>query len=115
MTSVITGLKLDSFFDFSDNCFDEITESLDWVNGLKEEQSVICGTAAWSCTMFYIADWIAEPINLSFLNCYLFTTSVSQNIRTKLNSFLNFLDVYSSFLFNTLAESLQLRNYSLLI
>lgn len=63
--------------------------------------------------MIYIADWIGTGINEATYNCYLFGVSLKDVSTTKMATFLNFEDYYTSFLYNLLAESLQIRSYAL--
>jgi hypothetical protein len=63
--------------------------------------------------MIYIADWIGSYIDETMYNCYLFGVSVYDVSTTKFAEFLGFEDYYTSFLYNLLAESLQIRAYAL--
>ena len=51
-------------------------------------------------------------MNGAMYNCYLFMTSVINVVNAKYASFVDTTDIYTSFLFNLLAQSLQIRNYS---
>lgn len=44
------------------------------------------------------------------LNCYLFEKSVDEVITFRISQFTDFTDVYTSFLFNLLSQSLQIKN-----
>ena len=46
----------------------------------------------------------------SILNCYLFEVSVKEVITFRLSSFVDNTDIVTSFLFNMLAQSVQLKN-----
>ena len=56
--------------------------------------------------MFYVGNWISGPIDSAMYDCYLFVESVILVSKTKYLTFLNFADIYTSFLFNLLAQSL---------
>lgn len=44
------------------------------------------------------------------LNCYLFEKSVEEVVTFRISQFTDFTDVYTSFLFNLLSQSLQIKN-----
>ena len=56
--------------------------------------------------MIYVGDWIGTGIDEAMYNCYLFGVSFDDVSKTKIATFLNFEDYYTSFLYNLLAESL---------
>jgi hypothetical protein len=56
---------------------------------------------------------VAEPGNNAVYYCYLFGKSVETYTEKRLSTFVDFTDVYSSFLMNLLSESLAIRTYSI--
>jgi len=51
----------------------------------------------------------------SFYNCYLFASSVEKVSTARIAKFSDFTDLYTSFLFNLLAQSLSIRNLAVSI
>lgn len=59
---------------------------------------------------FNISNVIANNFANSFYNCYTMLANGVQTTQVWFNSFVDFTDVYTSFLFNLLSQSLKLRS-----
>jgi hypothetical protein len=60
--------------------------------------------------IYYVSRVMSTEFANSFYNCYLFTTSVQKVAVARISKFSDFADLYTSFLFNLLSQSLSLRN-----
>lgn len=65
----------------------------------------------WNSVLFNTSNIIGGPLQYSMLNCYLFILDFEDYTLTRYNQFKDFTDLYTSFLFNLLSQSLQLKNY----
>jgi hypothetical protein len=80
---------------------------MDGIYGLNTRLTTLPGYGDnWAYTMIYYASWFSGGINGSIYNCYLFGNSLYTVSAAKFQSFQGFSDVYTSFLFNLLADSL---------
>jgi hypothetical protein len=59
--------------------------------------------------IYYSSQVFATEFADSYYNCYLFSASVEKVVTTRLNTFSDFADLYTSFLFNLLSNSLQIK------
>lgn len=62
--------------------------------------------------MFNVTNIVANSMANTLYNCYLFSDSIQTVTNRRLSQFKGFDDVYTSFLFNLLSQSLQLKTYS---
>lgn len=60
--------------------------------------------------VYYASQVMSTEFANSFYNCYLFATSVDKVAKSRISKFSDFADLYTSFLFNLLSQSLSLRN-----
>ena len=108
------GLKLDSFFgSYPDYCITDFTNSMNEINGLYLLETINGGNYTIAQVVIYIGYWISGPIDNLIYDCWSFQQTVITDIWAWYLTFLSFSDLYTSFLFNLLAESLQIRNYAL--
>jgi ABC-type uncharacterized transport system YnjBCD permease subunit len=71
-----------------------------------------CNTpTAYDVTLmsFYVSQIVSTEFANSFYNCYLFSNSVQKVATTRLATFADFPDFYTSFLFNLLSQSLSVK------
>jgi len=66
----------------------------------------------WHEQAFNVTGIIGKNFANTILNCYLFTSSVVTYTNQRISRFVDFEDVYTSFLFNLLAQSLTIRTYA---
>jgi hypothetical protein len=59
--------------------------------------------------VFYASRVVSTEFANSFYNCYLFTNSIDNIVTTRLTTFADFTDFYTSFLFNLLSQSLSIK------
>ena len=59
--------------------------------------------------IYYSSQVFGTEFADSYYNCYLFSASVEKVVTTRLNTFSDFADLYTSFLFNLLSNSLQIK------
>lgn len=59
--------------------------------------------------IYYSSQVFSTEFANSYYNCYLFSASVQKVVTTRLNTFSDFADLYTSFLFNLLSNSLQIK------
>ena len=59
--------------------------------------------------IYYSSQVFATEFADSYYNCYLFSASVEKVVTMRLNTFSDFADLYTSFLFNLLSNSLQIK------
>jgi hypothetical protein len=99
-----SGFKLSTYFDYSAECIDSTTELLDDLFLLYTNRTT--DGATWYEQMFFMGYSTSEHFGPYVYNCYLFWADVKDYIKTRKETFIDFSDVYTSFLFNLLAESL---------
>lgn len=59
--------------------------------------------------VYYSSQVFSTEFANAYYNCYLFSASVEKVVTTRLNTFSDFADLYTSFLFNLLSNSLQIK------
>ncbi len=59
--------------------------------------------------VYYASQVFSTEFSNSYYNCYLFSDSVKKVVTTRLNTFSDIADLYTSFLFNLLSNSLQIK------
>lgn len=65
--------------------------------------------------VYYASQVMSTEFANSFYNCYLFASSVESVASARFAKFSDFTDLYTSFLFNLLSQSLSLRNLAVSI
>ena len=59
--------------------------------------------------IYYTSQVISTEIADTYYYCYLFSASVESVVNKRLDTFVDFSDLYTSFLFNMLSNSLQIK------
>jgi hypothetical protein len=59
---------------------------------------------------YNISNIVSKNFASAILNCYLMTSSAYSSAQTRLSQFADFSDVYTSFLFNLLSQSLKIKS-----
>jgi hypothetical protein len=59
--------------------------------------------------VYYSSQVFSTEFANAYYNCYLFSASVEKVVTTRLNTFSDFADLYTSFLFNLLSNSLSIK------
>lgn len=62
--------------------------------------------------MFNVTGVVGGPFATSLYQCYLFMDDFEDYTKTRMSQFKDFIDIYTSFLFNLLSQSLQLKSYA---
>lgn len=108
-TKVLQGLKLTSFFEYSTECTSQVFNLISQVYYVYKNGT--CNVPQYDIRkmIYYTSQVIATEGSNSFYNCYLFSASVEKVVTTRLNTFMDFPDLYTSFLFNLLSNSLQIK------
>lgn len=105
-----SGLKLSSYFDFSTDCVSSMQALLDDI--FYFHQNITNPTVTKNGIAFNITNFLGKNFADSLYKCYLFQTSVNTFLKARFARFLNFEDVFFSFTFNMLAQSLSIKTYS---
>jgi hypothetical protein len=66
------GLKLDSFFNYPDQCITDFTNSMNKINGLYLLQIANGGNYTIASEVIYIAYWISGPLDNLMYDCWNF-------------------------------------------
>lgn len=105
-TKILQGLKLTSFFEYSNECSSWIFRSMSQIYFVYKNGT--CNTPQYDVRsmVYYSSQVFATEFANSYYNCYLFSASVQKVVTTRLNTFSDFADLYTSFLFNLLSNSL---------
>lgn len=76
-----------------------------------------CNDPQWDIQLivYYASQVMSTEFANSFYNCYLFASSVEKVSTARIAKFSDFTDLYTSFLFNLLAQSLSIRNLAVSI
>ncbi len=108
-TKILQGLKLTSFFEYSNECSSQIFNALSQVYFVYKNGT--CNTPQYDVRnmIYYTSQVFSTEFASSYYNCYLFSASVEKVVTTRLNTFSDFADLYTSFLFNLLSNSLQIK------
>lgn len=109
------GLKLSSYYQYSDVCIASTVSILNDIYGINTNLTLVKAyrpDIRWPEVVFNISNMIGTDVNGGVYNCYLFFTSVINVVTAKYASFVDDTDIYTSFLFNLLAQSLQIYNYA---
>jgi len=59
--------------------------------------------------IYYTSQVISTEVANTYYYCYLFGASVESVVNKRLDTFVDFSDLYTSFLFNMLSNSLQIK------
>jgi hypothetical protein len=108
-TNIRAGLKLSSFFEYSDQCVTNIQNALSQVWFVYKNGSCNVPEYDERKMIYYTSQVISTEGANSFYFCYLFTSSVESVVNKRLDTFVDFSDLYTSFLFNMLSNSLQIK------
>lgn len=108
-TNIRTGLKLPSFFEYSDECITNVQNALSQVWYVYKNGS--CNVPEYDIRkmIYYTSQVISNEVANSYYYCYLFSASVDSVVNKRLDTFVDFSDLYTSFLFNMLSNSLQIK------
>jgi hypothetical protein len=120
MKAVENGGKLSSFYDYSSTCIDNVVVALSdiyyYQSGKVNNETLLAATKSEQDRIFLnivnASTIAAEPANKAFYYCYRFLDSVETYTKKRIDTFVDFTDVYSSFLVNLLSESLAIRTYT---
>lgn len=108
-TKILQGLKLTSFFEYSNECTTQVFNSLSQIYFIKKNGTCNVPQFDQRKQIYYTSQVISTEFANSFYNCYLFTSSVNKVVNTRLNAFADVPDIITSFLFNLLSNSLQIK------
>lgn len=102
-------MKLSSFFEYSDQCITNIQNSLSQIWYVYKNGS--CNVPEYDTRkmIYYSSQVVSTEVSDSFYYCYLFSASVQSVVEKRLDTFVDFSDLYTSFLFNMLSNSLQIK------
>lgn len=108
-TNIRTGLKLPSFFAYSDECITNVQNALSQVWYVYNNGS--CNVPEYDIRnmIYYTSQVISYEVANAYYYCYLFSSSVDSVVNKRLDTFVDFSDLYTSFLFNMLSNSLQIK------
>ncbi len=110
IATIIENLKLSSYYSYSTECLETyLPKTLDDLYYMNVNFTANTG---WEQFMFNVSDFLADDINFLILNCYRFTVSAETVNVQKWNAFDGFEDIYTSFLFNMLAQSVSIKTYA---
>ena len=104
LIAVVNGLKLTNYYDYSTDCQKYTVLFLDDLFYYHNNRSVV--NADWNHQMYNISGIIGGNFNNMLYKCYLFKTSVDQVTTQRMNAFVDTEDIYTSFLFKLLSNSL---------
>lgn len=93
-------------YEYSQECIDYSTELMDQMH---EFHLNMTRRWDWVDPYFLVFDVFGNEMNDSWFNCYLFWTDIKAIYQAKAANFVDFGDVYLSFIFNLLANSLQIK------
>lgn len=111
MTAVQTGLKLTYYFDYSNECISSSSYTLDDVYWVHDNATLGYDNGYnYTDISFNVSEIIGGNFASGVFNCYLFYNSMDEVVAYRYSQFADFTDVYTSFLFNLLANSLQIKN-----
>ena len=108
MDAFYSGYNMQDYA-FAEECWDS---SRDFMDQLHEFHLNMTRRFDFSDPYFLIFSITGNEFNDSWFYCYQFTTDIIDEYKQKAESFVDFGDVYMSFLFNLLANSLYIRTAS---
>lgn len=83
-----------------------------WLNDIHYYYVNTTETDSKNMHAYNISNIVGKNFATSFLNCYLFYDGFTNWWQNRLSSFVDFTDVYTSWMFNLLANSLKIRSLS---
>ncbi len=101
--AVYDGLKLSTYFKYTAECKTNSYDILDHVNGFT-----VAVIPNWVDQMNYVCDATSTSASNWFNYCSLMTIDAYEYIGTRLTQFVDFNDVWSSFMYNMLDKSIYL-------
>lgn len=115
VTNVLTGLRLTYYFEYSTECTQQVQNLLSQIYFTVKNGT--CNDPQWDIQLmvYYASQVMSTEFANSFYNCYLFASSVESVAAARFAKFSDFTDLYTSFLFNLLSQSLSLRNLAVSI
>jgi len=99
------GFQFDKY-NKGQQCFEETTLGLDTAFGFNKR---MIQRYTWADPMLYTSQQLATHINNSWYDCWQFKTDFIETYDQKKNNFVDFSDLYLSFIFNLLGNSFQLK------
>lgn len=99
------GFQFDKY-NKGQQCFEETTLGLDTAFGFNKR---MIQRYTWADPMLYTSQQLATHINNSWYDCWQFKTDFIDTYEQKKNNFVDFSDLYLSFIFNLLGNSFQLK------
>jgi hypothetical protein len=113
LTAFQSGLKLSSFYDYSSQCISGFQAMMDSIYFLQKNITSVKSDLLnnWNSVLFNVSNIVAGPMATTVYQCYLFLDDVEDFTKTRWSGFSVFTDMYTSFLFNLLSQSLQLKTY----
>lgn len=111
VTKILDGLKLSNFgFEYSVECSTQFQNLLTQIYYIVRNGT--CYEPYWNIqrVAYYSSQVASTEFANSFYKCYLFVASVQKVATERFSKFTDFTDLYTSFLFNLLSQSLSIRN-----
>lgn len=96
-------------YEFAEECLDSTSG---FVSVLHEFHLNMTRRFDWSDPYFLIFQAFGVELNDSWFYCYQWAIDMKVTYETKIDNFVDFGDVYLSFIFNLLAKSLHIKNAS---
>jgi len=96
-------------YSFAQECLDETTSFMDQ---LYQFHLNMTRRREWRDPYFLVFDIVGNEFNDSWFFCYQLGNDIYNIYKEKVENFVDFGDVYLSFIFNLLANSLQIKNAS---
>lgn len=100
-----TGYSMQDYA-FADECLQYSTESLD---RLYEFNLNMTRRFSWNEPFFLVTNSAGGPVNDGWFYCYQYYSDFKLVYKTKYDNFVDFGDMYLSFIFNLLGNSLQIK------
>ena len=108
MYSFFNGYNFQDYA-YSQTCIDNSTAFL---NTMHQYYLNITSMKSWSDPYLLTVKVLGFQLNDFWFNCYNFGETMINVYETKISSFVDFGDVYLSFIFNLLANSISIKNAS---
>ena len=106
MEAFYTGFSPQTFFDWSDECKDETVKLLDRAYDFHLNMTARTG---FRDTWLISTNIAGNQFNEALYYCYKWQYAVKEEYKERKERFVNFGDIYLSFIFNLLSNSLQIR------
>lgn len=109
VTNVLAGLRLTYYFEYSTECTQQLQNFMSQI--YYSNKNLTCepvdGTVTdfdkYKLLVYYAGRVVSTEVANSFQNCYLFGNSVYNVANKRIQTFADFTDFYTSFLFNLLS------------